>query len=203
MTPPLQRWPELTADDETWLARMADALPWPLLALAPDGWVLHANQAAERLLDLGRPLRRDLQGRIAASQAVQQAAWQDALDKACAGQRVTLRWPGVPRALNGTLQRLPGHAGRDALLLALSPPGGAGLDASAYAQSFQLTPAEERVLSLLAAGADTAAAAAALGVSSSTVRTHLRALRSKTGHPTTAALLLDMGRLPPTLLDPM
>jgi DNA-binding CsgD family transcriptional regulator len=197
MTHPLQRWPEPTADDQSRLVRMADALPWPLVALAPDAWVLHANQAAERLLDLGRPLRRDSQGRIKATQASHQAAWEAALDRACAGHGVSLRWPGHPVALRGTLHRLPGDEGGVALLLALSLPSGAGQDLATYAQAFQLTPAEQRVLSLLVAGADTAGAAVILGVSTSTVRSHLRALRRKTGQHSTVALLLAINALPP------
>lgn len=203
MTHPLQRWPELTTEAEPLLARVADALPWPLMALAADGWVLYANWAAEQLLDKGRPLRRDALGRVVASEVPQPVAWKDALDRASAGHSVPLHWPRHPLPLHGTLQGLPNPRGRDSLLLTLTPPDAAGPDIGTFAQTFQLTPAEQRVLSLLAAGADAAGVVAIFGVSTSYVRLHLQALRRKTGHTTTAALLLTISRLPPALAGPM
>ncbi len=106
------------------LNRLADALPWPLLVLQPDGLLLHANQAGRQLLASARPLRRDTLGHVTPARAAQRAAFQGALARARAGETVPLRWPGRPRALQGSLQPLPGESALPLLLLAVEAAQG-------------------------------------------------------------------------------
>jgi DNA-binding CsgD family transcriptional regulator len=183
-------------------ARMADALPWPLLLLETDGRLLHANAAGRRLLAAGRPLQMN-GPQLQPAAAAHRADFADAMVRARAGRPVVLRWPGRPGGYRGSLQALGDRAGGPALLLlALTPTQGSGRDLEAYAQAHRLSTAEARVLTLLAEGLSTPAAATRLGVSVSTVRSQVMALRRKTGHARVADLLLDLGRLPPLLAPP-
>lgn len=183
--------------------RMADALPWPLVALGAEGQCLGSNRAGARALVDGRVLRRDEQGRVVASEPARRADWDQALRRAAAGELVALHWAGRRQPLQGLLRRLSGGPGPMELMLTLSPDGAAGLDLQAYAQQHGLSPAEARVLALLAEGLDAAAVAARLGVSLATVRAQLQALRRKTRQPRTAGVLLELSRLPPRLAGPM
>lgn len=197
------------------LARAADALALPMLLLAADGRLLHANAAGHRWLAAATWLRLDGAGYVRAApepsassassartysrvQPLNQALTQ-ALTAASAGTPQWLRAPDqVMPGASLTLVRLP--AGRDGdavtLLLTVSDPGLAP-DLSAFAQLHGLTPAETRVLVLLCQGRTQAEAAAALGVSLATLRSHAAALRRKTGHARLTTLLQAVARLPP------
>lgn len=109
------------------LTRLADALPWPLLVLQPDGLLVHANRAGRQLLAGARPLRCDTLGRVTPGRAAQRVAFQGALTRALAGETVVLRWPGRPHAKRGSLHRLPGEAAPPLLLLAVEAVEGSGL----------------------------------------------------------------------------
>jgi DNA-binding CsgD family transcriptional regulator len=190
------------------LARAADALALPLLLLSVDGRLLHANAAGHKLLVAATWLRLDEAGRVrtapepsaasARTPALTQALTH-ALAAAAAGTPQWLRAPG--QALPGaslSVVRLPALRGGDAvtLLLTVTDPGTAA-DLSAFAQLHGLTPAETRVLVLLCQGRTQSEAAATLGVSLATLRSHAAALRRKTGHRRLTTLLQAVARLPP------
>jgi DNA-binding CsgD family transcriptional regulator len=65
----------------------------------------------------------------------------------------------------------------------------------ALADAFGLTPAEARVLARLGQGESIDAAAAAIGVARTTVKTHLARILSKTGTHRQADLVALVGRL--------
>ncbi len=127
MPRPAASLPPPSPDVAALLSRLADALPWPLLVLQPDGGLVHANRAGRQLLAAARPLRCDTLGHVTPAQAAQRAAFQDALARARLGQTVPLRWPGRSLARQGLLQALPGDADPALLLLALDAAETGGL----------------------------------------------------------------------------
>lgn len=186
------------------LERLADALAWPLWLLDEQGRPQHANRAAQRLLAAGQPLQLGAQNSLQPTALPHRAEFAQALRAAAMGQRQALRWPGQPGGYAAALQALaPLASGRTLLLLALdSPPAPRSTltpDLLAYGQAHGLSPAEQRVLQALSEGHSATHAAQQLGLAVSTVRSHIGALRSKTGHATLSALVQTLARLPPRL----
>jgi DNA-binding CsgD family transcriptional regulator len=101
---------------------------------------------------------------------------------------------------------LPLHAadGRAAVLL-VGPAaiGGGEGERARFAARIGLTPAETRVLGALSQGADPDEIALRLGVGLATVRSHLAALRTKSGHHRLTALLQEVAALPPVASEPL
>lgn len=78
------------------------------------------------------------------------------------------------------------HEGRDrrvnrVLLTLLEPRAQPALDMEVLASAFRLTPAEARLAALIACGSTTAKCGRALGIQTSTLRSHLSAIYRKTG----------------------
>lgn len=186
------------------LQAMIDLLAWPLMLLRRDATLLHANLAAQRLLDLGTPLRRAPEGRVVASEAGRRAAFETALDITVAGgPPQMLHWSGAGGYRSATLSSLAVPGALPAtLLLAVSAEAGHGADLQAYADLHGLTAAETRVLTRLALGENSHRTAAALGVTPATVRSHIAALRRKTGHDSVTTLLRTLAGFPPLLVPP-
>jgi DNA-binding CsgD family transcriptional regulator len=206
-------------------ALVVDALVWPLLLLHADGRLLHANAAALQVLATQGPLQLGPQQRLQTRDGFRAQAWQAALGAARAGQRRLVHWPGdqgctaivMPLAAPGTPP--DSLASAPVLLVALgmasSPTGAesaasapaarsrrADADTGAYAKAHGLTHAEARVLQHLALGKSPAQAAQALGVTVATVRSQAAAIRLKTGHSSTAALVSSAARNSPVWPDP-
>ena len=199
------------------LAQAADVLAFPLLLLDAQAQLLHANRAALRLLADGGWLRQGADGRIATHHALTTLALQRAVAQAAAGERQFLSPPSESGLGLAALSRLAPAAdlgvaargermadsqpgtGAALVLLALAGERDRGSDLSGYAAVHGLTPAEVRVLAALVLGKAPAQGAQSLGVSLSTVRSQIAALRRKTGRRTLVALLADVARLPPTL----
>lgn len=207
------------------LALVVDALVWPLLLLCADGRLLHANAAALQVLATQGQLQLGPQQRLQTRDGFRAEAWQAALDAARAGQRRLVHWPGhegctatvMPLAAPGTVP--DSLASAPVLLVALgmasrstraesAATAPAALsrvvdaDTSAYAKAHGLTRAEARVLQQLALGNSPAQAAQALGVTVATVRSQAAAIRHKTGHDSTAALVSTAARSSPIWPDP-
>lgn len=72
-------------------------------------------------------------------------------------------------------------------------------DLEAYASACRLSEPEQRVLAGLWEGHAADALATRLGLAPTTVRRHIAAVRSKTGHASVAELMMTIGRLPPQL----
>lgn len=205
--------------DADTLMRLVDALVWPLLLLRPDGKLLHANAPARAALAAPGPLRIGPWRRVRAADARRQPAWQAALAAATAGQRHLLCWAGtatlVPLALRGRAGRAA--EGGPLILVAIGAGGPSGVaapaaaeapaklpmatDTGAYARAHGLTGAQARVLQHLARGDSPAQTAAALQVSVATVRSQVAAVRQKTGHLGTAALIGAAARSAPRQAD--
>ena len=186
------------------LLRLADTLAWPLLLMDADGVLRHANLAARQCLADRQPLCRLARQRLSPTAEPLRPAFLAALQAAAAGQLQVLTWPTPAGEIQGRLHRLPFAAGTETLLmLVLSVNGQPGPDLPAYASAMHLSAPEQRVLQALVrvGSADRLADAVAadLGLTPSTVRRHVNALRRKTGHASVAELLMTVGRLPPVM----
>lgn len=194
-----QRWA-----DGRLLAVALDEVDHGLLVVRHDLSVVFANQAARRVLAGSRVLGL-LAGHLQPGAEAQRGALQAALQAASA-RRVR------------SLLRLTDDTGQEAQELSVSPlqegeaPQLAGaclvklgrselaseLSVMAFARLYQLSPREREVLLCLCSGLRPAEVAAALGLSLSTVRTHLHHLRRKAGVSTVLALLGKVSAVPST-----
>jgi DNA-binding CsgD family transcriptional regulator len=174
--------PAAVGPSEGDLVAAVDTLAYPMLAMMADGLLLHANQAAQELLDQGR------------------SAFNSALQSATSGQAQQLVWADGELAVHATFRPLAepsaGAAGVPVLLM-LAPPPETLFDASGFATTHNLSAAETRVLEALLHGHQADATALRLGVGVATVRSQIAAIRKKTGHDSVASLLAALGDLPP------
>jgi DNA-binding CsgD family transcriptional regulator/PAS domain-containing protein len=169
-----------------------DTVTVPIVMLGGDLHVLHANPAAERLLEQ-ETLIRIINGRLeattaGASSAIASAVAQAARDESAIGRRGLGIPVAGPNGKTGALHILPlrrrrteyGEGAVAALFVAeTDAPFVAPTEVAAAL--FDLTPAEARVFDYIVTGHTQSAIAAALGVEPSTVKTHLARLYDKTG----------------------
>ncbi len=156
--------------------------------------VLHANGAAQALLDARDPLmlngQRLATAMPAATQALSMAVLQAAEDEADIGRRglgiPVIGGDGVARALHvlplrgGVLR--PGLVNRAVAAIFVGSARPAVHEAGALVgQLFGLSASESGVFDLIAQGLTPAEAARRLGIGVSTVRTHLLRIYAKTG----------------------
>ncbi|WP_439575137.1 helix-turn-helix transcriptional regulator [Phreatobacter sp.] len=153
--------------------------------------IIHANDAAERLITAVRSALLTRRGRLAARQGDDQRALKAIVAETLLAHDSPLRRHSssfVARA-GGREQpalsicalpfaglRYPGR-----VVIAIKPLSGRPDMTDHLARLFGLTPAEARLAGLLAAGTTVADAASTLAVRLSTVRTHLARLFQKTG----------------------
>lgn len=200
LIPHLQRAATISGllDSKTLVARtleaLIDRLAVPILLVGDGMRIVHANAAADRLLETGDPLQSK-GGRLAprsdgVAAALAVAVEQGRADESALGRKGF----GVPaHTAEGALRVLhvlplqfgdlrPGLA-PSAVAAVFVAPTMPGLPArgDVLASLFNLTPAEARVFELIAAGRTSAEAARALGVGASTVKTHLLRLFDKLG----------------------
>jgi DNA-binding CsgD family transcriptional regulator len=195
---PTSPLPAAGAPSAAVLAQVADALAWPLLLVQADGILLHANAAARCTLRQGSLLRLSADRRVEPGPSGRRAEFAAVLAAAPAAAQRVLQWvDGDPPCTASIAALAADGAGRVPVLVALSVAGTGAASARAYASLHGLSGAETRVLERLALGDNSRRAAAALGVTPATVRSHVVALRRKTGHATVAALLQTLAALPP------
>jgi DNA-binding CsgD family transcriptional regulator len=162
--------------------------------------LLHANRAAEAMLDAGDGLARRF-GRLTLGDPRAQAALEAAARRLAGpwpepGEaRIVLPRPGgrPPRAVTVLPALGDGPSavatGARLLILVADPEGAAAPDPAALARAFGLTAAEARVAALAAGGTHVDIIAARLGVSANTVKAQLKAVYLKTGTGNRAELL--------------
>ena len=192
--------PSTAADPIPGLARLADALAWPLMVLDDTGRLHHANRVAGALLMRGEPLQRAAGEPVQPRAEAQRSAFCRAVQGAAAGTTTTLCWVTPDGLCSVTLHPLPAGPGTPArCLLTVAPSRAWRADVAACATELSLSAIQTRVLHGLARGEDTAGMAAALGVTASTVRGHVAAVCRKSGYATAAALVQALKRLPPAV----
>ena len=175
------------------LATALDCLTTPVFLLAADGRVLHRNTSAAALLELGTPLRLRAEKLGSPIPRVQEAL-ESGL-RGCASAVPDARRPfGIPaRGDDGmvhALHLLPVSTGTSArridvqataALFVSSPTASRGRSADLVKALYALTPAETRVFELISAGRTLQESAIALGISASTLKTHLLRIFTKVG----------------------
>jgi DNA-binding CsgD family transcriptional regulator/PAS domain-containing protein len=195
-------------------ARMAealDALRCAVVLTNEGGTILHANRAAERMLDEGGPIE-SAQGILQATAPSAASELHSALALAArneagigkTGLAIRLTEPDVPPVFAHVLP-LTGSDFRTRLQPAavaavfIGTPPDAQDGADTVAAAFGLTPAETRVLASLFAGRTLAETAATLGIAGTTAKTHLEHIFLKTGVARQAELMrLWTGLISPT-----
>jgi DNA-binding CsgD family transcriptional regulator len=159
--------------------------------------IVHANTAGENLLDMGDVLR-SINGQLVARDVQAGRALRDAFadGRAPAADRRCVALPMAARDGEHYIAHLlpltaltRATVGRSVAALfvrraELDSPSG-----DVIASTFELTPAELRVMLSIANVGGVAETAAALGVAESTVKTHLRHVFSKTGTSRQAELI--------------
>jgi len=179
-----------------------DLIATGVVLVDADARVIHANRAARAMLTARSPIRSE-RGELRTNLPETTAALKAAIAK-CAGNEAAIGSAGIgipaPQAdgdpaLIHVLPLMSGDvrgriAPRASAALFISPaPDGMGSRAAALGTLFSLTPAEVRTLERLIAGDTLAEAAATLGVSITTVRTHLARIFDKTGTSRQAELI--------------
>ncbi|MGE0807928.1 MAG: LuxR C-terminal-related transcriptional regulator, partial [Burkholderiaceae bacterium] len=203
------------ADGTRQLARVLPLMPNAALLINDQGRITLANPAAESLLRTGDGLSIDNRGhlRFAAAFSSETAALAKAMAQAIAVASGAGETPGEPLRLTRPsgappLLILPVPLPPPAfelwnlleparvLLLVIDPAAPWRGKASAIQSVFGLTPAEARVAVLVADGFTGPQTAAALGVSISTVKTHLKRCFDKIGVHSQTGLARLLGALP-------
>ncbi len=176
---------------------LLDQVDCALLACSAQGRLEHANRAARQLLRAGGPLQ--LQEGVLLAPPASAAGFAAAL-AAAAHERRSALVPLEDGERGTLLLALPGgEAGSDtAVLLMLGREGPCSPFAlELLASRHGLTRAEKRVLQELLADHPVRRIAADHGVSVSTVRTQILAVRTKIGVRSVEALMLRASQMPP------
>lgn len=180
-------------------AAALDEVDYPMLVVAADLRLRHANRIGASLLRAGRPLRMDRGPGAVPIIAAGEPGAQERLQRAVAaaaerGLRTLL--PPSQGSASGAISVVPLGPGQAMLILA-KPGLCQDLTLSFYAREQCLTEVETDVLVGLCAGDSPEEIAARRGVALCTVRTQIGSLRAKTGSPDIPALLRTMASLPP------
>jgi DNA-binding CsgD family transcriptional regulator len=187
-----------------------DSIVIGVIIVAEQGRILHANQAAQRMLSARSPIislggclcalqpgpTKELKRAIATAQ-------DDAKGIPGGGIGVPLVDTTMSAATAHVLPLACGGARASAAAVFVTP-GSAALPAEigTVARIFSLTPAEARLFQHLVTGASLTEAATALGVTEATARTHRNHIFTKTGVSRRNDLLVLVTRLVPPIRRP-
>jgi DNA-binding CsgD family transcriptional regulator/PAS domain-containing protein len=175
-----------------------------------EGRILHANDAAKRMLSAHHPITA-VDGILTATNATANQELSAAIELARSDEsEIGASGLGVPLLSDEAAVAYVLPLARGDVRTRLIPQATAAVfitraesnslvDVQALARNFDLTAAETRLLAQLAQNATLAHAAKALGISSETVRTHLARIFSKTGVSRQADLLSLIDRLSPPI----
>jgi DNA-binding CsgD family transcriptional regulator len=181
------------------LARVLDEIDHGLLVVDLSGRILHANHPGRRELAAARALR-SVEGMLCADRPAWQARIRQALKDAERGCRsiVELEHASEPLSLAFVpLDPRDARAKVDTVLIMCSRAAGCeSLTMQMYARARQLTRAEQNVLAQLCAGHRAEEIAGLQGVSLSTVRTHIKNVRQKTGSSSIRDVVHRVTRMP-------
>jgi DNA-binding CsgD family transcriptional regulator len=185
------------------LAGVLDQLACGVMVLRACARVCYANREALRACGSAGSVRL-AGGRLVAAHDHERTDFSRALHSACEGRRsmVTFRScdPWLRLAVMPLGMGMGEHAGAAdprALLVFGKPQPCEPLSETFFAREYGLTAAEANVLAALCEGLRPAQIAQAQGIAVSTVRTHIAAVRDKTGATSIAALVRMVTMLPP------
>lgn len=188
-----------------------DAARSGVILVDADMAIVHANESAQAMLAEGDPVR-ERQGRLELRNELLPGQLKAAVASCESDLQIGRRGIGIPtRRLDGSPliihvmpleQRkirggLPSNA--SAAVFIADGSGGIAPMHDALGLLFGLTPAEARVFELAVDGLETDAAALALGVATSTVKTHMLRVFDKTGAHSRADLVRLARQITPTL----
>lgn len=181
------------------LARVLDEIDHGLLLLDLTGRILHANFPARRELSSGETLR-NVDGMLCAGHAASQPKIRQALKDAERDCRSIVELEHPESALSLAfipLAALHGASTIDTVLVMTSRrPGCESLTMQMFARSKHLTRAEQNVLARLCAGHGAEEIACLEGIRMSTVRTHIKNVRQKTGSSSIREVVYRVSRMP-------
>jgi len=182
------------------LTLMLDEIDYGVLLIDHHGFVRLVNHIARHELDASHPLKL-VGGRLHADSRTDHAELLDALDAATLRnpRRLLLLGDGAQRVSASVVPLGAGvlEGGTATMLLLGRRRVCENLSVQCFARSRRLTPAEERVLQALCAGASPTTIAARQGLKISTIRTQIGGIREKTGARSIRALLRLVATLPP------
>lgn len=182
------------------LSLLVDELSHGVLVVSPGGRLLHANQAARRVLRQQKSLTIQ-HAHLVAAHPGQGRELLDAVARGAAGRRslVRLHAPGTPTLSIAVLPLRAAQApqpGAVALVLSRATVCDS-LMLCFYARTYGLTNMEEQVLAILCQGYSAPEAARQLHVAVSTIRSHVRSMCAKTQTNGVRALVGQVAVLPP------
>lgn len=178
--------------------RVLDEIDYGLMVVGVEGELQHANH-------LGRQeLARERFIRVQGGRLLGQTAWhgeelQRGIQRAAQGRREMIVLRNGEQSVHIACVPLF-HAfeeGSSVLLMLGRQNETHNLAISFFSRSHGLTPAEEAVLKALCDGLRVPEIATSRGVSENTVRTHVRALRDKTGIHSIRGMIQRIAALPP------
>lgn len=181
------------------MMRVLDEIDHGLVLLDLTGRILHANHPARRELSLARALRNG-QGLLCAGQAASQQKIRQALKDAERDCRSIIELDHDGESLSLAFIPLAAvHGGGviDTVLVILSRRAGCEtLTMQMFARSRHLTRAEQNVLARLCDGHGAEEIACLEGIRMSTVRTHIKNVRQKTGSSSIRDVVHRVSRMP-------
>lgn len=176
-----------------------ESLPWPVWVVGSEhGRLTDMNGQARGLLRQGRYVRL-LGERLLPAIGSAERGWREALGTVSRRARSCATAPVERLGMHHFVFTAIGGPGEPAESVAITLAGrpASGVQTHALDLAFGLTPAETRLLGLLAEGRTLMQACAHLGVQLTTARTQLRGIFSKTGTHRQADLLLLVKAFPP------
>ncbi|HEY2257303.1 MAG TPA: helix-turn-helix transcriptional regulator [Variovorax sp.] len=181
------------------LARVLDEIDHGLLLLDLTGRILHANYPARRELAAARALRSTL-GMLCSAQAAAQAKIRQALRDAESDRRSIIEVDHEGEGLSLAfipLAALHGGGVVDTVLVMCSRRTGCeSLTMQMFARARRLTRAEQNVLARLCDGHGAEEIACLEGIRMSTVRTHIKNVRQKTGSSSIRDVVRQVSKMP-------
>jgi DNA-binding CsgD family transcriptional regulator len=180
--------------------RVLEEIDYGLLLVSIEGDLQHANHLARQ--ELGRERFMRLQGgKLVGQSAFHNEEIGRGIQRAAQGRREMILLRNGEQALHVACVPLF-HAfeeGSSVLLMLGRQHETHNLALTFFSRSHGLTPAEESVLKALCEGLRVPEIASARGVSENTVRTHVRALRDKTGINSIRGMIQRIAALPPVV----
>ena len=198
------------------LGSTLDSIVMGVIIVADQGRILHTNQAAQRMLDARSPivslggclgalqaeLTKELRRAIAAAQADASLIGVAGIGVPLVDKNMTAATAHILPLARGDRPARRSNAETAAAVFVTPASTASPADVGTVARIFSLTPAEVRLLQLLVSGASLMEAAAALGITEATARTHRNHIFTKTGVSRRTDLLSLVGRLVPPIRRP-